>query len=63
MRARLRSLLSLLFEDRVDSVCVVSTLSGTIAAEAVLGGAEFTPPATAIQQASEGPQRLGQKVY
>lgn len=43
------NLLSLLFEDRVDSVCVVSTLTGTIAAEAVSGGAEFTPPASAIQ--------------
>ena len=57
----MKRLLSLLVEDRVDSVCVVSTLSGTIAAEAVSGGAEFTPPGTAVQQASRSKAGLGRK--
>ena len=49
MRARQRSLPSLLFEDRVDYEWR-QPLTGTIADRSGFMLAQFTPPATAIQQ-------------
>ncbi len=50
MRARLRSLLSQLFEDRVGGSVVANCFLGRSLSRSGLGGAEFTLPATGVQQ-------------
>jgi len=55
MRARQRSLPSLLFEDRVDYEWR-QPLTETIADRSGFMLAQFTPPATAIQTKVQGPR-------